>query len=90
MVSDIHIGKWMFYITPSGFKGYGLIERPSVIQGLYRCNNIYASQVLEEIEIPSDEEIEGMAIFYDTFESDQEDKYSSYKIGANYILNKLK
>lgn len=45
---------------------------------------------LEEIEIPSNEEIEGMAIFYDTFESDQEDKYSSYKIGANYILNKLK
>lgn len=45
---------------------------------------------LEEIELPSEEEIEGIAIFYDTFESDKEDKYSSYKIGANYILNKLK
>ena len=57
-VSEKHIGKWCFYLTPTGFKGFGLIEEYIVVKGLYRCNSTYACFVLEEIELPTEEEIQ--------------------------------
>lgn len=78
------------YITNQGLfnwcKKHGFYKE--TIVRIYKPNGI--TWWIKEIELPSDADIEGMASFYDAFESDGEDKYSSYKIGANYILNKLK
>lgn len=88
-VSERHIDKWCFYLTPIGFKGFGLIEKPSVVQGLYRCNGTYVCFVLEEIELPTEEEIKNSL-----FEQGTTANYGLYQSGyedcANFILNKLK
>lgn len=86
-VTDEHVGKWMFYLTPTGFRGFGLIQYPSIVQGLYRCNDTYASHVLEEMELPSDDEVRS-----DIEELPYNEDMSPNDLGfqgANYILNKL-
>lgn len=79
--------KSSWYYTQKGMLYFDLIQGSFYESSQFVGENEYW---LEEIELPSEEDIIGMGHYYEALESEGDSLYDAYKQGANYILNKLK
>lgn len=78
-----------FYYTSRGYLIFSL-ARGQFESPYLGYKQVNVENWLEEIELPSEKDLIGMAHYYDTFESEGDDLFNAYKQGANYIINKLK
>ncbi len=96
-INDNHIGVLDFYITPSGKRIWGQVylEQSTCLWQCYEPKTDvvwYVTHALEEIELPSEEEIEaGHGLTHHPHIVDFNNGYiEGFEDGANFIINHLK